>query len=78
MLWCHCMLDGGSQKSIVHESIVKELMLSLLRHNFGSSTHVGVSLENVVNTQQRVEKDRAVCWFHKKGTELLLSIGVNY
>ena len=63
-----CLLDRGSQRSFIHENVVKALRLPVVRqetlhlHTFGSKTPVTaqrnivkVSLENVWNTQQRVE-----------------------
>lgn len=63
-----CLLDGGSQRSFIHESVVKVLRLPVVRqetlhlHTFGSTSPitaqrniVKVSLENVWHTQQRIE-----------------------
>ena len=63
-----CLLDGGSQRSFVHENLVKTLKLPVLKqetlnlHTFGSAgpmttkrNIVKVVLENVWNTQQRIE-----------------------
>lgn len=63
-----CLLDGGSQKSLICEDVVKALKLPVVRqetlhiHTFGSTAPVTarrnivrVSLENVWNTQQKIE-----------------------
>lgn len=64
----HCLLDGGSQRSFVHEGVAKALKLPVVRQEtlhlqtFDSTTPVAaqhnvvrVSLENVWNMEQRVE-----------------------
>ncbi|XP_064792902.1 uncharacterized protein LOC135513859 [Oncorhynchus masou masou] len=63
-----CLLDGGSQRSFIHENLVKGLKLPVIRqealtlHMFGSSAPatsqrntVKVILENVWDKQQRIE-----------------------
>ena len=60
-----CLLDGGSQRSFIHEVVVKALRLPVVKqetlhlHTFGFTAPViaqrnivKVSLENVWNTQQ--------------------------
>lgn len=67
-----CLLDGGSQRSFIHESVVKALRLPVVRqetlhlHTFRCTAPVTVqhnvvkvSLENVWNTQQRIETEAA-------------------
>ena len=62
-----CLLDGGSQRTFIHEAVVKALRLPVVRqetlqlHVFGSTAAVKtqrnivrVSLESVWNTQQRL------------------------
>ena len=63
-----CLLDGGSQRSFIHENLVKSLNLPVIRqetltlHTFGSSAPtmsqrntVRLILENVWDNQQRIE-----------------------
>lgn len=63
-----CLLDGGSQRSFVHENVVKALKLPIIKqgifnlHTFGSSAPttvkrniVKLNLENVWDKQQSVE-----------------------
>lgn len=63
-----CLIDGGSQRSFVHERLVRSLQLPVLRqetlnlHTFGSPNSlttkrntVKMILENVWNTQQKIE-----------------------
>lgn len=63
-----CLLDGGSQRSFVHENLVKTLKLPVIKqetlnlHLFGSAgpmttkcSIVKVVLENMWNTQRRIE-----------------------
>lgn len=64
-----CLIDGGSQRSFVHEKLVRSLQLPVLRqetlnlHTFGSPQSVRtkrntvkIILENVWNTQQKTHK----------------------
>ncbi|KAI3375601.1 hypothetical protein L3Q82_003921 [Scortum barcoo] len=63
-----CLLDGGSQRSFIHEDVAKALGLPVIRqetlnlHTFGSTTPatvqrniVKVWMENVWDSQQRIE-----------------------
>lgn len=63
-----CLLDGGSQRSFIHENLVKSLNLPTIRqetltlHMFGSSVPtmsqcntVKVILENVWDRQLKIE-----------------------
>ncbi|KAI3361691.1 hypothetical protein L3Q82_002048 [Scortum barcoo] len=63
-----CLLDGGSQRSFIHEDVAKALRLPVIRqetlnlHTFGSTTPatvqrniVKVWMENVWDSQQRIE-----------------------
>lgn len=63
-----CLLDGGSQRSFIHENLLKSLKLPVIRqetltlHTFGFSVPtrsqrntVKVILENVWDSQQRIE-----------------------
>ena len=63
-----CLLDGGSQRSFIHENLVKSLNLPVIRqetltiHTFGSTdptmsqrNTVRVTLQNVWDNQQRIE-----------------------
>lgn len=63
-----CLLDGGSQRSFIHRSVVRALGLPVIRqetlnlHVFGSTSPVTekrnvvrVELENMWNTDQRLE-----------------------
>eukprot|EP00063_Salmo_salar_P084036 XP_014058871.1 PREDICTED: uncharacterized protein LOC106606921 [Salmo salar] len=65
-----CFLDGGSQRSFIHENLVKGLKLPVIRqealtlHTFGPSAPatpqrntVKVILENVWDKQQRIERE---------------------
>ncbi|GAA6090917.1 protein turtle homolog B-like [Tachysurus ichikawai] len=65
-----CLIDGGSQRSFVHERLVRSLQLPVLRqetlnlHTFGSPNSVmtkrntvKIILDNVWNTQQKLEID---------------------
>lgn len=69
----HCLLDGGSQGSFVHENVVKTLKLPVIRqrtfnlHTFGSPSPttvkrniVKLSLENVWDKQQSIEIEAVV------------------
>ena len=63
-----CLLDGGSQRSFIHENLVRSLNLPVIRqetltlHTFGSTVPtlsqrntVRVILQNVWDNQQRIE-----------------------